>query len=73
MKHDHIEFKTSKGKFYNRDMRNVGCMFFCKDKECLKKKINELGPDLIVENPSKDYLYNKIKETKSKKIIAESK
>lgn len=71
MKHAHIKFETSKGIFYMRDMRNFGCISFCDNKECLKSKLNKLGPDLIVEKIPKDYLYKKIKGTKSKKIIGE--
>ena len=71
MKHAHIQFKTGKGVFYKKDVRNFGCMFFCNDKKSLEKKISELGPDLIVETVTKDYLYNKIKNSRSKKTIAE--
>ena len=71
MKHAHIQFKTGKGVFYKKDVRNFGCMFFCNDKKSLEKKISELGPDLIVETVTKDYLYNKIKSSRSKKTIAE--
>ena len=70
-KHSHIRFTTTKGTFYLNDMRNFGTVTFCEDPACLEKKVDCLGPDLIVDKPAKNYLCKKIEKTKSNKIIAD--
>ena len=69
--HNHVEFITTGGIFYMNDSRNFGTVKFCNSKADLDNKIDGLGPDLIVDVVSKDYLCNKIHSTRTKKNIAQ--
>jgi len=47
-KHDHYEWKTSKGNFYLNDYRNFGTITLTKDKNYLYQKLSSLGLDPLI-------------------------
>lgn len=70
-KHANISFETDKGTIYFVDQRNFGTFKFCYSDECLLKKIEEIGPDMLSKNINYQIFYERIKLKKNlKKKIA---
>ena len=50
MKHANIEIITDNGSIYFIDQRNFGTIQFCFNNECLEKKLDSIGPDMLSNN-----------------------
>jgi len=70
IKHSKVCFETDKGKIYFVDQRNFGTFKFCFNIECLTKKLNDIGPDMLSDNISLKIFIERIniKRNKNKKI-----
>jgi len=66
--HNHIEFKISKLKYYFNDVRNFGTIKIC-TKENLKKKLDELGPDILNNKDEFDTFKNKVMKKRKNSMI----
>lgn len=71
--HSRIEFELSDGtKFYFSDARNFGNIV-CSNKEDLRKKINEIGPDLLNNNLDDNEMINRFRtKCKSNKNVCQA-
>lgn len=67
-KHNNLEFKISKSKYYFNDVRNFGTFKIC-TKENLKKKLDGLGPDVFVKKDESELFIKKIIKKRDDMLI----
>ena len=68
-KHSHIELALKSGKsLYFNDMRNFGTLKFYDSYDALRKKLGQIGPDLLSDYVNKSTFAKQIRSQKSKTI-----
>ena len=61
-KHSRIKFKLDNGDLYFNDMRNFGTVKFVQGKFKLVEKLNNLGPDMLINNISDEDFIGRLRE-----------
>jgi endonuclease-8 len=63
-KHHRLEFVTPRGSLYFNDYRNFGTVHVITEKSLLAAKLDELGPDILDDNITRDMFFGRMKPNK---------
>ena len=69
--HSRVHFKFKSFNLYFNDMRNFGTIKFSFNPKSIQDKLTLIGPDILQLDTNIDFLFSRLKKTKSKKTIGE--